>query len=207
MAGGDLARDKRTAADLGAWLCFQDESGQGLRPPKGRTWGRRGRTPVVTVTGGHNARVSLTALTATRPGCRARLIYRTLTGRRHGEDQRKGFTETDYARFLDAAHQQLNGPLVLVWDNLNTHTSRAMRELISTRSWLTVYQLPPYASELNPVEGIWSLLKRSLANLTKHNIGQLTALVKSRLRRMQYRPGILDGFLARTGLDLSNPHH
>jgi hypothetical protein len=33
-----------TAADLGAWLCFEDESGQGLRPPKGRTWGRRGRT-------------------------------------------------------------------------------------------------------------------------------------------------------------------
>jgi hypothetical protein len=35
-------------------LCFQDESGQGLRPPKGRTWDRRGRTPVVTVTGGHD---------------------------------------------------------------------------------------------------------------------------------------------------------
>ena len=25
--------------------CFEDESGQGLRPPKGRTWGRRGHTP------------------------------------------------------------------------------------------------------------------------------------------------------------------
>ena len=40
MAGG-----KRTAADLGAWLIFEDESGQGLRPPKGRTWGRRGAHP------------------------------------------------------------------------------------------------------------------------------------------------------------------
>ena len=28
----------------------------------------------------------------------------------------------------------------------------AMRELITARDWLTVYQLPPYASELNPVE-------------------------------------------------------
>jgi hypothetical protein len=27
-----------------AWLCFEDESGQSLRPPKGRTWRRRGRT-------------------------------------------------------------------------------------------------------------------------------------------------------------------
>jgi hypothetical protein len=28
-----------------------------------------------------------------------------------------------------------------------------MRELIVARSWLTVYQLPAYAPELNPVEG------------------------------------------------------
>jgi putative transposase len=45
-------------------------------------------------------------------------------------------------------------------------------------------------------------LKRSLANLVKQDIGQLTALVKTRLRQMQYRPGLLDGFLAKTGLDL-----
>jgi hypothetical protein len=106
-----------------------DESGQGLRPPRGRTWGRRGQTPVVTVTGGHDTRVSLAALIAVRPGCRPRLIFRTHRARRG--DTRKGFTETGYARLLDAAHQQLGGPLVLVWDNLNTHTSRAMRELIA----------------------------------------------------------------------------
>ena len=76
MAAGDLAGDKRTAAELGAWLVFEDESGQGLRPPKGRTWGHRGRTPVVTVTGGHNSRVSLAALIAVKPGQRPRLIYR-----------------------------------------------------------------------------------------------------------------------------------
>jgi hypothetical protein len=52
---------------------------------------------VVTVTGGSSKRVSLAALIATRPGHRPRLIYRTRTGR--GKDQRKGFTETDYARF------------------------------------------------------------------------------------------------------------
>ena len=205
MAGGDLAGDKRTAADLDAWLCFQDESGQGLRPPKGRTWGRRGQTPVVTVTGGHDTRVSLAALIAVRPGCGPRLIFRTHRARRG--DKRKGFTETDYARFLDAAHQQLGGPLVVVWDGLNTHVSRAMRELAAARSWLTVCQLPPYASELNPVEPVWSNLKRSLANLTKHNIDQLTALIKTRLRRMQYRPGLLEGFLAKTGLDLGNFHN
>jgi len=91
----------------------------------------------------------------------------------------------------------------VVWDGLNTHTSHAMRELIAARPWLTVFQLPAYAPELNPVEPAWSNLKRSLANLTKHDIDQLTALVKARIRRMQCRPGLLQGFLAKPGLDLA----
>ena len=43
--------------------------------------------------------------------------------------------------------------------------------------------------------------KRSLANLTKHTLAELTALVKTRLRRMQYRPALLAGFLASTRLE------
>src|SRR4051812_49954121 len=84
---------------------------------------------------------------------------------------------------------------------LSTHTSKAMAELIAARPWLTVYRLPPYAHELNPVESVWSHLKRSLANLTKHTIAELTVLVKGRLKRMQYRPVLLAGFLAGTGLE------
>jgi putative transposase len=163
---------------------------------------------VVRVTGGSNTRVSLAAMIAVKPGHRPRLIYRT--HRRAARDQRKGFTETGYARFLDAAHQELGGPLVVVWDNLNAHVSQKMTELIAARDWLTVYRLPPYAHELNPVERTWAHLKRSLANLARHTISQLTALVKTRLRRMQYQPGLLDGFLAGTGLDLTpfrNPRH
>ena len=79
---------------------------------------------------------------------------------------------------------------MVIWDNLNTHVSAAMKELIAARDWLTVYQLPPYAHELNPVELVWSHLKRSLANLAKRNIAQLTALVRTRLKRMEYRPSL-----------------
>ncbi len=91
----------------------------------------------------------------------------------------------------------------MVWDNLNTHVSKATRELVAARDWLTVFQLPPYAHELNPVESVWSHLKRSLANLAKRDITQLTALAKTRLRRMQYRPGLIEGFLTGTRLDLT----
>ena len=154
------------------------------------------------MTGGSSKRVPLAALIAVKAGQRTRLIYRVHAARNR-KDKRKGFTEADYARLLDAARQQLGGPLVLAWDNLNTHVSRAMRELIAARDWLTLYQLPAYASELNPVESIWSHLKRSLANLVKNDLAQLTTLAKSRLRHMQYQPGLIDGFFTGTRLDLT----
>ena len=50
---------------------------------------------------------------------------------------------------------------------------------------------------------MWSHLKRSLANLAKRDITQLTSLVKTRLRRMQYQDGLIEGFLAGTRLDLT----
>jgi len=162
------------------------------------------------VTGGQNKRVSLAALICMKPGQRPRLIYRVHPGRPRRKDKRKGFTETDYALLLDAAHHQLGGPIVLVWDNLNAHVSAPMAELIAARDWLTVYQLPPYAHELNPVEPVWSHLKRSLANLAKRNLTELTALVKTRLKRMQYRPASSEGSSAApdcTSHPFCNPHH
>ena len=68
----------------------------------------------MTVTGGSNKRVSLAALIAVKPGCQPRLIYRVHAAPKHRSDQRKGFTETEYARLLDAAHQQLGGPIVAI---------------------------------------------------------------------------------------------
>lgn len=42
-------------------------------------------------------------------------------------------------------------------------------------------------------------------HLTKHSLDQLTALVKTRLKRMQYRPGLIEGLTAKAGLDLQPP--
>jgi transposase len=67
-----------------------------------------------------------------------------------------------------------------------------------------VFLLPTYAPELNPV-GVWSLLKRSLADLAKRTIDQLAAIIKSRLTRMQYRPDLITSLVAKTGLDLRPP--
>jgi len=106
-----------------------------------------------------------------------------------------------------AAHQQLGcANIVLVWDNDTSHRDATMKNLIAYRPWLTVYQLPAYAPVLNPVEGLWSALKRSLANLAPHSVDALAAPAKTRLRLMQYRrDGVLDGFIAETGLAFEPP--
>jgi hypothetical protein len=57
--GAGVARYKSTARDLGAFICFEDEAGQGLRPPKARTRAPRGTRPLVRVHGAGGGRVNL----------------------------------------------------------------------------------------------------------------------------------------------------
>jgi len=202
VACRDLGKGARLAAAAGAWICFEDEAGQNLRPPKARTWARRGHTPVVTVSGKGSGRVSVAGLVCLKPDCRGRLFYRIRIHRgRKGE--RRSMSEADYAGLITAAHQQLHAPVILCWDNLNTHVSAVMRAFTGAHSdWLTVVQLPAYAPDLNPAEGVWANMKNGLGNLAARNVDQLAAIVRNRLKRIQYRPGLIDGFLGQTGLTL-----
>lgn len=197
-----MGEGTRLAAATGAWICFEDEAGQNLRPPKARTWARRGHTPVIAVCGKGSGRVSVAGLVCLRAGARGHLYYRVRVHRgRKGE--RRSMSEADYAELVTAAHHQLNAPVILVWDNLNTHVSAVMRLLLDARrDWLTVIQLPAYAPDLNPAEGVWANMKNGLGNLSAGNAGQLAAIVRNRLKRIQYRPALIDGFLAQTGLTL-----
>ena len=202
MAGRDLGEGSRLAAATGAYVCFEDEAGQSLRPPKARTWARRGRTPVVAVSGKGSGRVSVAGLVCLKPGARGHLYYRMRIHRgRKGE--RRSMSEADYAGLIAAAHHQLQAPLIICWDNLNTHVSAVMREFTGAHpDWLTVVQLPGYAPELNPVEGVWANMKNGLGNLAARNVDQLAKIVRNRLKRIQYRPALINGFLAQTGLTL-----
>ena len=57
------------------------------------------------------------------------------------------------AGLIAAAHHQLHAPVILIWDNLNTHISTVMRTFINAHDdWLTVVRLPAYAPDLNPAE-------------------------------------------------------
>ena len=203
MEEGDLAADNSTAAALGGWIVFEDECGQSLRPPRSPSWGRRGITPVIRVRGGGSGSVSAAGLACYRPGHRSRLIYRLHTYRgRKGET--KAFTWTEYRDLLTAAHHQLpGGSVVLVWDNLNVHLRAELRAFTAAQPWLEVFQLPSYAPDLNPMEGIWSVLKRGpLANVAFTSFAHLLQVIKHGLRKIQSQPALIDGCLTGTGLSL-----
>ena len=186
----------------GAWICFEDETGQTLHPPKARTWAPRGHTPVVKVCGKGSERVSVAGLVCLKPGQQGHLFTRVRVHRRR-KGERRSLSEADYAALFTAAHQQLRAPLIVIWDQLNTHRTAVMREFLTPRqAWLTVEYLPGYAPELNAAEGAWSVLKNGLGNLAVFDIDHLAAIIKTRLRSIQHRPWLLAGFLAQTGLTL-----
>ncbi|CAN3977599.1 hypothetical protein KPATCC21470_0222 [Kitasatospora purpeofusca] len=80
-----------------------------------------------------------------------------------------------------------------------------MRDLISARVWLTVFVPPAYTPEPNAVEYLWAHIKHSLAKLASVALDRLTTLVRDRLERLQYRPDVLDDFLAGTVLQGLQP--
>ncbi|MDQ0935630.1 transposase [Streptomyces turgidiscabies] len=66
--------------------------------------------------------------------------------------------------------------------------------------WLRICQLPSYAPELNPAEGVWPLLKRAIANFVAPDLTGLVRIVKRKLKKIQFRPHLIDGCLTGTGL-------
>src|SRR5206468_8917880 len=133
---------------------------------------------------------------------RRRLIYRNEVHRRR-RGKLLSFSEDDYASLVATAHAQLHAPIILIWDNLNVHRSAAMRRFCEAHDdWLTVVQLPAYAPELNATEGVWAHVKRDLGNLLVGTVDELAASAKRLLKRIQYRPELIEGFRVQTGLAL-----
>ncbi|MFB9881842.1 transposase [Planobispora siamensis] len=153
------------------------------------------------VRGRSAGRVNVAGVLCFRPGERAHLFY-ALHTYRGTKGEAKSFRWWQYRDLIISTHHQLGGaPLVWCWDNLNVHLARELADFAAANSsWLRVVQLPTYAPELNPAEGVWSLLKRAIANFVAADLDGLVRIIKRKLKKIQYRPHLLDGCLAASGL-------
>lgn len=87
---------------------------------------------------------------------------------------------------------------------LNTHRTAGLRDDAAGHDWLTIAQLPSYSPDLNPVEGVWSLLRRDpMANTAFTDPDHLTRTLRRGLAHIQRHPGLIDGCLTETGLTLN----
>ncbi|MFF9850481.1 transposase [Streptomyces litmocidini] len=92
---------------------------------------------------------------------------------------------------------------MLVWDGLSAHWSRAMRAWVAEQDWLTLERLPAYAPGLDPVELLWSSLKkRELAHLAGDHLADVA---EQGIRRINDNPRLPWFFLTHTGLTLHPP--
>jgi transposase len=120
-----------------------------------KTWSPIGQTPIVRHRYRHDriSAISGIAVSPTRFHC---ALYCHLY-----EDN---IQSDEVAVFLRHLLRQVPGHLIVLLDNGRIHRGEAVEELLARTSRLHVEPLPPYAPELNPDEGVWNHLKRTLAN-------------------------------------------
>lgn len=165
-----------------------------------RTWARRGQTPVLVHRFGRWTRLSAIGALAYAP----RLARRRRAPRVFLSLQPESVRSEDLVRFLKHLRRHVRRPVVLLWDNLNTHRSVVMRTfLASQRGWLIVERLPAYAPELNPVEGLWSWSKGHVVpNFCPTGLGPIRRELRRGQRTLHRHSDRIVGFLHKAGLFL-----
>jgi transposase len=167
-----------------------------LAPSQRRTWAPRGRSPVLKVTDPHGRISVISAITFIPERRQANLLFRLLPDNANFN----GALTLDFLRQIQA---RVRRPITLVWDAVPFHCSAPVTDYLDSHSRMLVEEFPPYASELNPVDNVWSYIKFGrLANYAPCDLTQLRETVTSELLRVQKRPDLLHGFLRRTGLSL-----
>jgi transposase len=138
-----LAQARRT----GALLLFEDEASFAQWGSLGYTWAPVGHQPVVKTTG-------------KRKGYKVFGAIEYFTGRffYHGSTER--FTAATYQAYLLTILAQTEQPILLIHDGAKYHTSKDLQRFVAQQPRLTVFQLPSYSPDYNPIEFLWKNLKR-----------------------------------------------
>jgi transposase len=161
----------------GALLLFGDEASFAQWGSLGYTWAPRGQQPLVK-TGGRRKGHKVFGLLDYFSG---RLFWHGHTGR---------FTAESYCAFLAMVLAATDQPLVLIQDGAPYHTAKATRTFCAAHAdRLTVYQLPSYSPDDNPIEHLWRTIKRrNTHNRYFPTFADLTTAVETALAHCQAHP-------------------
>lgn len=173
---------KRRAAKENAEIFFGDEAGVRSDHHSGTTWGKRGKTPIVSTTG---ARFGFNMLSAISR--RGSLRFMIVEGK-VGADV--------FIQFLKNLLKGAIRPIYLIGDGHPMHKAKKVKAFVeSTQGRLRLFQLPGYAPELNPDELVWNNLKNHALGKVPHSDKQtMMANAKAHMKKLQRNPKIIQGF-------------
>jgi transposase len=150
------------------------------RPHRKRTWAPQGQTPVLQY---HFTWKTLSAVAGITFW---NFYFRLFAG---------AIRSPQVIEFLKHLLRHLGGKVLIVWDGLPAHRSRAVWEFVRQqrgRIWLEF--LPAYAPELNPTEYIWGHLKQHELAICPKDLGELGLAAIHALKRMRRRPCLVMAF-------------
>jgi transposase len=137
----------RLAQEKGAMILFGDEVSFAQWGSLARTWARRGCQPVVKTSG-------------RRKGYKVFGLIDLLSGRFFYMGQGERFTAERYQAFLTQVLSEVSQHVIVVQDGARYHTAKAMSVWFEAhRDQVTVFQLPSYSPDYNPIEFLWKKMK------------------------------------------------
>lgn len=129
----------------------------------------------------------------------------TLEGKLLMVNKDGAFKGPDVVRFLKHALRRIPGKLMVVWDGSPIHRSKAVKKFLEdgAASRLQLEQLPGYAPELNPDEGIWKHLKYvELKNVCCRSLSELRVELRKAKERLRHKKHIILGCIRQPGFEI-----
>ena len=143
----------RLGKERKALVLFGDEASFAQWGSLSYTWAPRGQQPEVK-TSGKRKSYKVFGLIDYFTGC---FFHQGHTGR---------FNAESYAAFLTEVLAKTTQPILLIQDGAKYHTCRAMQEFFAAHAdRLTVFQLPGYSPDFNPIEYLWKKVKKRSSHL------------------------------------------
>jgi hypothetical protein len=100
-------------------------------------------------------------------------------------------------------HTHISVRLLVIWDGSPIHQCQEVNAFLASPAGQGVHleQLPAYAPELNPDEGVWNYLKGvELKNVICQHLGQLFYELGKAIKRLRQKPHIICACIAQAGL-------
>jgi len=119
--------------------------------------------------------------------------------------EERALTSEDVVRFLRHLLRHVPGPLLVIWDGSPIHRGQAVKDFLTSGGAKRVHleQLPGYAPDLNPDEGIWNYLKRvELRNLCCPDLATLRHHLRLAAKRLRHKRHIIQGCIRHAGCRL-----